>query len=61
MPNIIGRLTSLFERKGHRDPEKWKIACSLADTIDADPQAVPTGTPRCRLPEAQCVIRRLTD
>jgi hypothetical protein len=44
IPNIIDRLTALFERKGHGDLEKWKIARALADTIDSDPQAVPTQT-----------------
>jgi predicted ATPase len=44
IPNIVDRLTALFERKGHGDLEKWKIARALADTIDADPQAVPAQT-----------------
>jgi energy-coupling factor transporter ATP-binding protein EcfA2 len=44
IPNIVDRLTVLFERKGHGDLEKWKIARVLADTIDADPQAVPAQT-----------------
>jgi hypothetical protein len=44
IPNIIDRLTALFERMGHGDLEKWKIARALADTIDADPQAVPAQT-----------------
>lgn len=44
IPNIIDRLTALFERKGHGDIEKWKIARVLADIIDADPHAVPAET-----------------
>jgi ABC-type cobalamin/Fe3+-siderophores transport system ATPase subunit len=44
IPNIIDRLTALFERKGHGDLEKWKIARALADSIDADPGAVPPET-----------------
>jgi hypothetical protein len=44
IPNIIDRLTALFERKGHGELEKWKIARALADTIDADPQAFPAQT-----------------
>jgi AAA ATPase domain len=44
IPNIVDRLTALFERKGYGDLEKWKIARALADTIDADPQAVPAQT-----------------
>jgi hypothetical protein len=44
IPNIIDRLTALFARKGHGDLEKWKIARALADTIDADPGAVPAQT-----------------
>jgi len=44
IPNIIDRLTALFQRKGHGDLEKWKINRELADTIDADPQAVPVET-----------------
>jgi hypothetical protein len=42
IPNIIDRLTTLFERKGHADLEKWKIDQALADMISAAPQAVPT-------------------
>jgi AAA domain, putative AbiEii toxin, Type IV TA system len=41
IPNIIDRLTALFARKGHGDLEKWRVARALADTIDADPRAVP--------------------
>lgn len=44
IPNIIDRLTALFERKDHGDLEKWKVARALADSIDADPQAVPAQT-----------------
>jgi len=44
IPNIVDRLTALFERKGHGDLEKWKIARVLADTIDADHRAVPAQT-----------------
>lgn len=44
IPNIIDRLTALFEREGHGDLEKWKIARALADTIDSDPMAVPAQT-----------------
>lgn len=44
IPSIIDRLTALFERKGHGDLGKWKINRALADTIDADPQAVPAQT-----------------
>jgi len=44
IPNIIARLTALFERKGHGDLEKWKTNRALADTIDADPAAVPAET-----------------
>jgi energy-coupling factor transporter ATP-binding protein EcfA2 len=44
IPNIVDRLTALFVRKGHGDLEKWKIDRALADTIDADPQAVPVQT-----------------
>lgn len=44
IPNIIDRLTAVFARKSHGDFEKWKIARALADTIDADPQAVPAQT-----------------
>jgi predicted ATPase len=44
IPNIVDRLTALFERKGHGDLEKWKISRALADTIDADPGSVPAQT-----------------
>jgi hypothetical protein len=44
IPNIVDRLTALFVRKGHGDLEKLKIARALADTIAADPQAVPAQT-----------------
>ena len=44
IPNMIDRLTALFARKGHGGLEKWKIARTLADTIDTDTQAVPTQT-----------------
>lgn len=44
IPNIVDRLTAAFARKGHGDLEKLKIARALADTIDADPQAVPAET-----------------
>jgi predicted ATP-dependent endonuclease of OLD family len=44
IPNMIDRLTALFAREDHGDIEKWKIARALADTIDADPQAVPAQT-----------------
>ena len=47
IPNIIDRLTALFEREGHRDIEKSKIARALADTIDADPKPSP---PRPSMP-----------
>jgi hypothetical protein len=44
IPNIIDRLTALFERKGRGDLEKWKIAQALVDTMDADRGAVPAET-----------------
>jgi hypothetical protein len=44
IPNIIDRLTAVFERKGHGDLEKWKVARALADRIEADPQGVPPDT-----------------
>ena len=44
IPNVIDRLTALFARMNHGDLEKWKIARALADTIDADPRAVPAQT-----------------
>ncbi len=43
-PNIIDRLTALFARKGHGDLGKWRIGQALADTIAADPGAVPART-----------------
>jgi predicted ATP-dependent endonuclease of OLD family len=40
--NIVDRLTAMFERKGHGVFEKSRVARALADTVEADPQAVPT-------------------
>lgn len=42
IPNIVDRLTALFERKGHGTFEKWKVARALADRVEADPQAAGT-------------------
>ncbi len=44
IPNIIDRLAAVFERKGHGDFEKWKVARALADQIEADPKGVPPET-----------------
>lgn len=44
IPNIVDRLDALFARNSLGDLEKWKIAQALADTIDADPEAVPAET-----------------
>ena len=44
IPNIIDRVTALFERKGLGDFEKWKVARILADKITAKPKDVPTET-----------------
>jgi predicted ATPase len=44
IPNIIDRLTAVFERKGHGDFETWKVARALADRIEADPERVPPET-----------------
>jgi hypothetical protein len=44
IPNIIDRLAAVFERKGHGDFEKWKVARALADQIEDDPKGVPPET-----------------
>ena len=44
IPNIVDRLETLFERKGHGAFEKWKVARLLADAIMADPAKVPSET-----------------
>jgi hypothetical protein len=44
VPNIIDRVTALFERKRFGDFEKWKVARVLADTMMADPTNVPAAT-----------------
>lgn len=41
IPNIIDRVTALFERRGLGEFKKWKVARILADQIMADPANVP--------------------
>jgi hypothetical protein len=43
-PNIVDRITALFERKGLGDFEKWKVARILADNIMMKPADVPSET-----------------
>jgi hypothetical protein len=43
-PKVVDRLTAVFERKGHGEFEKWKVARALADQIEADPSGVPSET-----------------
>jgi energy-coupling factor transporter ATP-binding protein EcfA2 len=44
IPNIVDRISALFERKGLGKFEKWKVARVLADTIMAEPNSVPAET-----------------
>jgi AAA ATPase domain len=44
IPNILDRLTAVFERKGHGNFEKWKVDRALADEIERNPQDVPVDT-----------------
>jgi hypothetical protein len=44
IPNIIDRVTALFERKGRGAFEKWKVARILADNIMTKPDDVPGET-----------------
>jgi hypothetical protein len=56
MPNIIDRLTAVFDRKGHGTFEKWKVARALADQIETEPQAVPADT----LDAASLIFQKIT-
>ena len=56
-PNIVDRITALFERKGLGDFEKWKVARILADNIMMKPADVPSET----LDSIEAIARALNE